>query len=639
MSKHLYEEALVEVRQLRQLAEDNARRAVMEELEPKIKQLIEKQLLEVDNVTEEDEPAATSPTSPTSKETPGPEGGDEERDDDDLEENVLPLGEGSAALLVKMIGGSKSSDPARYHDVVRFVKSTVDEAAGRELVTLEEVVKGAYVVALNTLPAGASRSRVEDRLDECYKMVQEAASRSVADKRRLKEASLNIKISGFKEEAVDEDTLSGLSIVIVPESEAPDSGEGEEAAEPAAEKPEEAEAVPGDDEELDLGDLGAGEPAGEEEKPEQPVKKEGKNMNQFAMLSDDTVVEIDEGMLRREIARMKALREAKEGGMPKHNPKGHGAASAVHHFGGGKSVGEPFEDGESLFDDDDLMESWMKDEADGPATPMNPAKKDDDDDDLDEVVAELMANEDEDLDEMGPHVDEEVDETAGPMDEDDDLDEAKPSHGEDPSMPTHSAQGVNPGTSTMTQQNESRRRLAALVEARKSAARRAAAAKRKAAMAKKKGDKKSFTEARRVFVESVKVYHRANAAITALTESTRRSNSGAREVQDLRNQLAETNLFNAKLLYTNKLLQNEALSPRQKVAIIEKLDEARSLREAKLVYESLTRTIASGKASVNEGANRQVLGSASRATRPSSTVSLNEGVETARWARLAGITK
>jgi hypothetical protein len=81
------------------------------------------------------------------------------------------------------------------------------------------------------------------------------------------------------------------------------------------------------------------------------------------------------------------------------------------------------------------------------------------------------------------------------------------------------------------------------------------------------------------------------------------------------------------------------MTPRQKVSIIEKLDEARNLREAKLVYESLMRTISSGKDRVNEGADRQVLGSASRATRPASTVSLNEGIEASRWAKLAGIVK
>lgn len=106
----------------------------------------------------------------------------------------------------------------------------------------------------------------------------------------------------------------------------------------------------------------------------------------------------------------------------------------------------------------------------------------------------------------------------------------------------------------------------------------------------------------------------------------------------LRTQLAETNLFNAKLIFSNKLLQNESLSKRQKAEIIERLDEAKTLREAKLVYESLTKAMAGTSRPLREGVDRRVLGSSSAPTRPAST-QLNEGVETERWARLAGITK
>ena len=107
---------------------------------------------------------------------------------------------------------------------------------------------------------------------------------------------------------------------------------------------------------------------------------------------------------------------------------------------------------------------------------------------------------------------------------------------------------------------------------------------------------------------------------------------------NLRAKLAESNLFNAKLIYTNKLLQNESLSKRQKAEIIERLDEAENLREVKLVYESLTKTLAGTSRPLSESADRKVIGSSSRATRPAST-NLNEGFETDRWARLAGITK
>ena len=52
-------------------------------------------------------------------------------------------------------------------------------------------------------------------------------------------------------------------------------------------------------------------------------------------------------------------------------------------------------------------------------------------------------------------------------------------------------------------------------------------------------------------------------------------------MQTLREQLTELNLFNAKLLYVNKLLQNKGVSSAQRRSIIESLDNARSLRESK----------------------------------------------------------
>ena len=69
---------------------------------------------------------------------------------------------------------------------------------------------------------------------------------------------------------------------------------------------------------------------------------------------------------------------------------------------------------------------------------------------------------------------------------------------------------------------------------------------------------------------------------------------------------------------------------------IEQLDAAETVREAKLVYESLAKALVKPRRTVSEG---RVLGSSSQATRAASTqtTTLNEGVEAERWARLAGI--
>lgn len=109
----------------------------------------------------------------------------------------------------------------------------------------------------------------------------------------------------------------------------------------------------------------------------------------------------------------------------------------------------------------------------------------------------------------------------------------------------------------------------------------------------------------------------------------------AKEAVALREQLEEVNLFNAKLLYVNKLMQNRDLTPRQQRAIVESLDAAKSVREAKLLYTSLTESLKSKSGTMTEG---RILGSSSRSTRSASpTASLNESVEVDRWAVLAGL--
>lgn len=82
-------------------------------------------------------------------------------------------------------------------------------------------------------------------------------------------------------------------------------------------------------------------------------------------------------------------------------------------------------------------------------------------------------------------------------------------------------------------------------------------------------------------------------------------------IKFLRTKLNEINLLNAKLLYVNKLFKKAELTEAKKMKVIETFDRVRSVREAKLVYatlsESLTAgvnkksTIKSGRTSLKEG--------------------------------------
>jgi hypothetical protein len=101
------------------------------------------------------------------------------------------------------------------------------------------------------------------------------------------------------------------------------------------------------------------------------------------------------------------------------------------------------------------------------------------------------------------------------------------------------------------------------------------------------------------------------------------------------------NLFNAKLLYVNRLLQDRELSDSQRRNIIESLDRARSLREVKLLYKGLSESIGRKPAARKTELVSESVGSRaiSPTSRPLSTsgVRMNEAVEVHRWAMLAGI--
>jgi uncharacterized membrane protein YgcG len=107
-------------------------------------------------------------------------------------------------------------------------------------------------------------------------------------------------------------------------------------------------------------------------------------------------------------------------------------------------------------------------------------------------------------------------------------------------------------------------------------------------------------------------------------------------VETLREQLTDLNLFNAKLLYVNKLLQNKDVSSSQRKTVVESIDNAKSLREVKLVYKTLTESFSKGNGgALRESATRRALGSSSRVAGRSSSDSA--ATEVNRWAVLAGI--
>lgn len=118
-------------------------------------------------------------------------------------------------------------------------------------------------------------------------------------------------------------------------------------------------------------------------------------------------------------------------------------------------------------------------------------------------------------------------------------------------------------------------------------------------------------------------------------------------VKYMKGVLAETNLLNAKLLYTNKLFKGKSLTEDQKLKIINTFDLTKNIREVKLAYTVLAESINSGasvaKKKTNATAQTITEGLASKpvsSTKPASTiVEPQADVMTSRFQKLAGIKK
>ena len=104
----------------------------------------------------------------------------------------------------------------------------------------------------------------------------------------------------------------------------------------------------------------------------------------------------------------------------------------------------------------------------------------------------------------------------------------------------------------------------------------------------------------------------------------------------LRDKLHEVNILNAKLLYTNRLFREFALSNNQKLKIVETFDRAQTTREIKLVYSTLAESYkdhgSSKKSEIKEFASRK-----SGGTAPKRKIITEEDQVARRFKKLAGI--
>ena len=106
-------------------------------------------------------------------------------------------------------------------------------------------------------------------------------------------------------------------------------------------------------------------------------------------------------------------------------------------------------------------------------------------------------------------------------------------------------------------------------------------------------------------------------------------------IKTMKDSLNEVNMLNAKLLFTNKLFKAHTLNESQKVKVIDTFDRARTIREVKLVYATLSESFSSKKALVKESVASKPVAS----TKPTKII-LTESEQIAnRFKKLAGLGK
>jgi hypothetical protein len=106
-------------------------------------------------------------------------------------------------------------------------------------------------------------------------------------------------------------------------------------------------------------------------------------------------------------------------------------------------------------------------------------------------------------------------------------------------------------------------------------------------------------------------------------------------IETLKGELNEINLLNAKLLYTNKIFKSKNLTESQKLDVLNTFDKAETVKEVKLVFESLNASMSK----VSKKSIKENLGSASKVisgnAKTEKVVEVDPMIE--RFQKLAGI--
>jgi hypothetical protein len=123
-----------------------------------------------------------------------------------------------------------------------------------------------------------------------------------------------------------------------------------------------------------------------------------------------------------------------------------------------------------------------------------------------------------------------------------------------------------------------------------------------------------------------------------VTKKAKDLNEALRTVRTLRSELSEVNLLNAKLLYLNRVFRASNLTESQKATVITSFDKAVTVKEVKLVYETVKESFVNNKSkSVIKESKGFASAAAGHSTKPSVIDRVDEQV--LRMQKLAGIIR
>ena len=142
------------------------------------------------------------------------------------------------------------------------------------------------------------------------------------------------------------------------------------------------------------------------------------------------------------------------------------------------------------------------------------------------------------------------------------------------------------------------------------------------------------------FVKSIEMGKMSDAMREVEIEETSELEEAMETINELKGKMQEVNLLNAKLLYVNKVFKANNLTESQKVNVIAAFDKAETVKEVKLVFETVADNVVTktSKSTIKESK----LGMASKATgttasKPEVITEASEAV--LRMQKLAGIIK